>query len=304
MKLPPKVNVVEVGPRDGFQNIKTMIPTHTKIEEIELLIAAGVTEIEITSFVHPKAIAQMADAMEVAKYISDHFGERVKLVALVPNGRGAENALACGIHTVTYVISASPSHNRANVNRTIEESLEDLKALIQKFPELEVRLDIATAFGCPFEGDIPVPAVFALADKAVSYGVSGLMFCDTIGVGNPKQVESLAKMAMERYDLPIGLHLHDTRGMGLANTLAGIAGGVTMFETSVGGLGGCPFAPGAAGNTATEDMLNMLERMEIETNIDFHEYMKAVDYVKNNIQVDLTGHMANVKITELQKLEK
>lgn len=294
MVFPAEVNVIEVGPRDGFQNVKERIPTEVKIKEIGLMIEAGVRELEVTSFVHPKAIPQMFDAREVAKAIARKYGDRAKLIALVPNIRGAEAAMECGILIVSYVISASEAHNIANVNRTVDESCRGLEELIRQCPQLEVGLDVATAFGCPFAGDVPREKVFALIDRALEAGVRRITLCDTIGIANPKQVAALSTAALERYASPISLHLHDTRGMGLANTMAGMLSGINSFETSVGGLGGCPFAPGAAGNTATEDLLNMLQNMDIHTGIDLDAYMAAVDYVKEKIQNTLTGHMANV----------
>lgn len=294
MHVPFKLTVVDVGPRDGFQNIRKFIPTDVKRHVIDLIIASGVKKFQVTSFVHPKAIPQMADAKEVATYVLETYGNQVEPVALIPNLRGAENAVICGIPEVAYVISASASHNRANVNRTIDESCEELEKIIRAFPDLKVSLDVATAFGCPFEGPVVKENVFALMDRAIEAGVHEITLCDTIGVANPAQVEELSTLALERYQVPVALHLHDTRGMGLANTLAGMMSGITIFETSVAGLGGCPFAPGAAGNTATEDMLNMLQEMGIETGIDLDTYMKAVAYIRESVQSVVTSHMANV----------
>lgn len=291
MELPKRVEIVEVGPRDGFQNIWDWIPTERKLQEIERLIAAGVRTMEVTSFVHPKAIPQMADAMEVASRVQEKYGGQVRLIALVPNGKGAENARKSGIRDVTYVISASEAHNKANVNRTIEESLQDLKELSGRYPDLRIRLDIATAFDCPFDGKVDAEQVLWLADRALEAGVREIVLCDTIGTAGPGQVAELSRLAKKRYAVPLGLHLHDTRGMGLVNMLAGMQAGITTFETSVGGLGGCPFAPGAAGNTATEDALNMLGTLHIETGICLEKYMEAVAYVKEHIFTELTGHM-------------
>ena len=293
MNIPQKVRVIEVGPRDGFQNLKEFIPTEVKIKEIELLIASGIKEIEVTSFVHPKAIPQMADAIEVATTIASRYKD-LRLMALVPNARGAENALKCGINSIAYVISASEEHNKANVNRKIEESIADLKELIKNFPELNVRLDIATAFGCPFLGKVPEEKVYELIEIALNIGVKEIVLCDTIGIAYPTQVENLVQSTFRKFPgIPLVLHLHDTRGMGLANALAGLNAGISALEASVGGLGGCPFAPGAAGNTATEDMLNMFHSMGVETGIDYNKYVDALIYVKNNIQNTLIGHMIN-----------
>lgn len=292
MEQPSKVQIVEVGPRDGFQNIKTQIPTEDKLQTIALLVAAGITRMEVTSFVHPKAIPQMADAMEVAKaVVSTYSHHGMEPIALVPNARGAENALACGVRTVTYVISASESHNKANVNRTKEQSCEDLKALIRAYPELNVRLAVATAFGCPFEGAIGDEAVLGLADLAVEAGVKEIIFCDTIGIAGPRLVEHRCQLLRDRFPVPIGMHFHDTRGMGLANTLMALQQGIHTFETSVGGLGGCPFAPGAAGNTATEDLLFLLREMGIETGVDLETYLNAVAFVDSHIHPTPTEHI-------------
>lgn len=291
MNFPDKVRVIEVGPRDGFQNLKQFIPTEVKLKEIEMLIQAGVKEIEITSFVHPKAIPQMADAAEIASDITARYGN-VRIMALVPNLKGAERAMSCGLNTVAYVISASESHNLANVNRTIEQSLAELKALTDNCGQLTIRLDIATAFCCPFEGMIEEEKVFRIAQTALEWGVKEIVLCDTIGAAGPKQTETLARNFLSRYPgVSVGLHMHDTRGLGLVNALAGFEAGIKAIETSVGGLGGCPFAPGAAGNTATEDLLYMLDTCGIESGINLEKYMRAVEYARDNISSDLTGRM-------------
>jgi len=295
MTIPKHINVIDVGPRDGFQNIKTQIPTQTKLDVIEALIASGVRAIEVTSFVHPKAVPQMADAAEVAKTIVDrHQKEGLRIISLVPNQRGAQNAFDNGIREVTYVISASEKHNMANVNRTREESLADLKNIVQAIPSLKVRAAIATTFGCPFEGKIEEKTVLDLMAAVIDSGAKEIILCDTIGVANPAQVKSLAEKAKSASkNMPVVLHLHNTRGMGLANTYAAIEAGIETFETTVGGLGGCPFAPGAAGNTATEDMVNMLHSMGIQTGINLDEYLKAVYLVRDQIQSSLTSNMVN-----------
>jgi hydroxymethylglutaryl-CoA lyase len=261
------------------------------------MINAGISHIELTSFVHPKAIPQLADSVEVAQTIIERYGSNPNLHfnALVPNVRGAENAVKCGLDTISVVISASESHNIENINRTVDESLRGLSDIINNFPELKVRLDVATAFGCPFEIDVPFDKIIALIDQALKFGVDKVVLCDTIGVADPLQTENLISAVRERWpSLPLALHMHDTRGMGIANILAGIQNGVTEFETSIGGLGGCPFAPGAAGNTATEDLCNMMDRMKIKTGIDMDKMYKVLYYVKDNIKSDLTGHMAKV----------
>jgi len=291
---PQQVRIVEVGPRDGFQNIKTLIPTATKLSVIEGMIAAGVQVMEVTSFVHPKAIPQMADATEVAKCIAQKYqGGSFNELALVPNLTGAKKAYECGIREVSYVISASEQHNLANINRTREQSLAELRSIITEVPGLAVRLDLATAFGCPLGGKVDERMVTSLIESALNSGVKSVILCDTIGIGNPKQVFELVKTVQSMFSgVPFGLHLHDTRGMGLANTLAGLEAGITTFETSIGGLGGCPFAPGAAGNTATEDLVNMFHAMGIATGINLDQYLAVVQMVRDQIQSVLTGHMA------------
>ncbi|MDR0519374.1 MAG: hydroxymethylglutaryl-CoA lyase [Clostridiales Family XIII bacterium] len=294
--LPNNVTIVEVGPRDGFQNLPDFIPTEVKIKSIEKIIESGVKDVEITSFVNPKAIPQMADASEVAAAIIGKYGNRqgMHFIALVPNARGAESAVRCGITTVSIVISASESHNKANVNRSVAESLAALREIAVSFPNLAVRLDIATALGCPFEGKVPEKDVLSLVAKALDIGVREIVLCDTVGVADPLSVDSLTRAALKEVGgrCPIALHLHDTRGIGVANTYAGMLNGIEKFEASIGGLGGCPFAPGAAGNTATEDVLNMLCGMGVETGIDMGRYMEALRYVQANIKSDLTSHMA------------
>jgi hydroxymethylglutaryl-CoA lyase len=295
MKLPPRIEIIEVGPRDGFQNIKTFIPTEVKREILDAVIAAGVKTIEVTSFVHPKAIPQMADAAEIARAAAARqAADGLRLFALVPNLTGARKAYDCGLREVTCVISASERHNLANINRTREQSLHDLAAIAAELPDLKIRLAAATSFGCPFAGPVPEKDVFSIIEASLAAGVRSVALCDTIGVGNPLQVYTLSRQFLGAFPgVPVGLHLHDTRGMGLANTLAGLEAGIATFETAIGGLGGCPFAPGAAGNTATEDLLNMLRAMGVETGVDLDRYLAAVSLVKEKIQPQLTGHMAS-----------
>jgi len=295
LPLPEKIEITEVGPRDGFQNVKGFIPTETKVRVIDAIAAAGVPEIEITSFVHPAAVPQMADASEVAEAVLQKHRGKVQLVALVPNKRGAENAAKCGLEKVTYVISASEAHNQSNVKRTAEESFVDLYRLRESLPHLSVKLSLATAFGCPFEGGVPLARVVELVENALACGVGEIVLCDTIGIANPVQVmEVVGAVRGVTKELPLGMHMHDTRGLGLANMLAGMMAGVSRFETSVGGLGGCPFAPGSAGNTASEDAINMVHEMGVRTGIDLVKYMEAVAIVKREIQANLSGRLSGI----------
>lgn len=285
------VQVIEVGPRDGFQNEKQLIPTQTKLDIIGSLYHAGIRSMEITSFVSPKAVPQMADAGEVAACVVRQHPE-LRAFALVPNLRGAQSAANAGLREITFVVSASEAHNKANINRTVKESLEELKRIKTKLPELKVRVDIATALGCPFTGAVPIADVLHLIGQATELGAAEIVLCDTIGVANPPQVMRLVAEVREQIgDMPLAMHLHNTRGLGLVNTWVAIKAGIGTFETSVGGLGGCPFAPGAAGNTATEDMLNMLAGMGIATGVDLDIFLEAVRIVSEKIPDKLTSSM-------------
>ncbi|SMC93249.1 hydroxymethylglutaryl-CoA lyase [Sporomusa malonica] len=292
--LPEQVKIVEVGPRDGFQNIKQYIATETKLSIIETMVAAGVTSMEVTSFVHPKAIPQMADAAQVAETVASKYQNTAfKPIALVPNLTGGKKAYSTGIREVSYVISASEKHNLENINRTHIQSLEDLSNIVKELPDLKVRLDVATSFGCPFLGRVDDGLVTNLIQEAVKLGIKTVVLCDTIGVADPLLVYNLASKVKTTFsNVEVGLHLHDTRGMALANTLAGLEAGITIFEASVGGLGGCPFAPGAAGNAATEDLINMFHAMGIKTDIDLSKYIEATRIVREKVQDVLTSRMA------------
>ena len=298
-QLPNKVTITEVGPRDGFQNVKTFIPTEDKVAIIEGLITAGIKSFELTSFVSPKAIPQLADAAEVCRTILSKHGDQIGASALVPNLRGAQSAWEAGIREVACVISVSTSHNRANINRTHDESIADLTKMLESLPEMTVRVDLATAFACPFEGWIQPEAVGALAAKVHQLGVRKIVLADTIGVATPDRVYKLSSYMRQHFpDVNLALHLHDTRGMGLSNTLAGLMAGITTFETSIAGLGGCPFAPGAAGNTATEDMVNMLRDMNITTGISREKLIDVVSLVAQKVDAPINSHLAKAKLYE------
>ena len=298
-QLPATVEITEVGPRDGFQNVKTFIPTADKVTIIEGLIAAGLKKFELTSFVSPKAIPQLADAAEVCRTILAKYGDQIQGSALVPNLRGAQSAWDAGIREVACVISVSASHNRANINRTHDESLADLAKMIESLPGMTVRVDLATAFACPFEGWTPLNAVGILAEKIQKLGVTKIVLADTIGVATPDRVHALSAYMRQRFPkIDLALHLHDTRGMGLSNTLAGLMAGITTFETSIAGLGGCPFAPGAAGNTATEDMVNMLRDMNIATGVSREKLIDVVALVGEKVDAPINSHLAKAKLYE------
>ncbi len=301
MKLPQSVQIIEVGPRDGFQSIKEWIPTELKLQIIDSLIEANFKKIEITSFVHPKAIPQMRDAKDIVQTLLQKYSDKdVEFVALVPNLFGAKAAYELGVKEVTYVISASESHNMANVKRTPTQSFEGLEELKNTLPNLKINLAIATVFGCPYEGDISIEQVKWMVKKALHVEVDSITLADTIGVANPKQMQSvLNELKKDFKDVDFALHLHDTRGMGLANVLSALQCGVSRFESALGGLGGCPFAPGAAGNIASEDLVNMLENMDIKTGVKLEKLLDVVQTVKNKIKPILTSHMAYVDSCKL-----
>lgn len=292
-----KIQVHEVGPRDGFQSIKcAQIPTEQKIEIIEALLAAGVQHMEFTSFVSPKAVPQMADAAEVTKAVLARHPE-ADLFALVPNLRGASNAYELGLRKVCYVVSLSVSHNKANINRTHEQSLAAFKEIRAAYPDLDIIVDLATTFGCPFEGKYNDPtAVVAFLKDYVDAGMTEVCLCDTIGIADPAQVREVIGAIKAAYpDLKLAVHFHDTRGLGMVNTLAAIDCGVTEIQSTLGGLGGCPFAPGASGNLATEDAVWMLNEMGYDTGIRFSEILAAAKREKEIIDGNYSGHHIEIE---------
>jgi hydroxymethylglutaryl-CoA lyase len=266
-----KVHIMEVGPRDGFQSEKQFIPTETKIKVINALSRTGVPAIQVTSFVHPKAIPQFVDAEDVVAGIDIVPG--VSYRALVPNMRGLERVrpFRRRIDTVNLMLSVTESHNRANGNRSIEETLEEIAGMtkVAHGEGFAVSGSMICALGCPFEGQVPVETLGEIASSYVELGITAISIADTIGVANPKLVYDTVSYLVGKYpEVTWNMHLHNTRDMALANTLAALEAGVSRFDGGVAGLGGCPYAPGATGNIATEDMVNMLHGMSIETGID------------------------------------
>jgi hydroxymethylglutaryl-CoA lyase len=273
--LPDRVSIREVGPRDGLQN-EDPVPTADKVRLIDALSATGVGRIEAVSYVHPKAIPQMADADEVWAAVTRD--PQVRYSALVPNLRGAQRALAGGFTEVEVVVSASDTHNRRNINRSTDASLDEIAQLIPALHEggSTAEVIIATSFGCPYEGDVDPRRVAGIVDRVVADGADRIAFGDTTGMGTPRRVRDLLSIVRERHpDVPMLLHFHNTRGTGLANILTALEFGVTEYDASVGGLGGCPYAPGASGNVATEEVVHMLHDMGIETGIDLEKLIEA-----------------------------
>lgn len=295
LKNTKRIDVVEVGPRDGFQSVSSYIPLQTKLSVIDKLIEAGVDNIQITSFVSPKAIPQMRDAEELATICMKKY-PNASLSALVPNLYGAEVAAKAGIKKISYVVSLSESHNQANIRRTHKDSFEELFKIINGLPQMEICLDLATAFGCPFEGKkLPADAV-AFLRAYIELGIKTVNLCDTVGVAGPYQVRETITAINEAYpELELQIHIHDTRNMGMVNTLAAIERGITTVQTTLGGLGGCPFAPGASGNLATEDLVYMLSEMGYETGIDSKLIIEAAKNEHSLIEGSYSGHMMMIE---------
>ncbi len=276
MKLPERVTVYEVGPRDGLQNESRQVPTADKLQFIAALMDAGLRRIEITSFVSPRWIPQLADNAEVARGLTRRPG--VTLSALVPNRRGLDAALAAGMREIAVFLSASETHNRKNVNKSIAETLTAFEQVVPpaRAAGLAVRAYVSTVFGCPYEGDVPASATIALCHTLRDMGVYQVSIGDTIGVANPRQVEAVMSEILETVPVEaVAAHFHDTQGTALANCLVAMQLGVSTIDASVGGLGGCPYAPGAAGNLATEDLVAMLHAMGVETGIDLDKLVDA-----------------------------
>ncbi len=294
MKLPESVELIEVCPRDGFQNVHDLIPFDAKVAIIKKLAEAGFKRIEAVSFVSPKAIPQMADAKDVMLAVKDTLkAHGVRSVALVPNARGVETALECGVDELTYVVSVSEKHNMANVRRTPDESLAQFKELAGQYGHrMRFRLALATALGCPFGEEIRTERVAEMVRFGLEQGCEEVMIADTVGMSNPKRTYDLMEALVKEFGPErFVMHLHDTRGLALANTLACMQLGVHKFESAAGGLGGCPFAPGAAGNVATEDVLNMMSEMGIATGIDNDVLHEAVELIQANVHANIVSHL-------------
>ena len=290
-----KVKIAEIGPRDGFQSVKPFIPTPLKLEIIDGLIASGLKKIQVTSFVSPKAIPQMQDAAEVTQAAMAKHPD-IEFFALVPNFRGAENAVNAGLTEVSPVISLSAAHNKANVNRTHEESLEEIQKIITTFPQLKISQDIATVFGCPYEGKQEIAPLLRLMDRLYAMGIRSFTLCDTIGVAYPKQVELVLAAVRKHFpDCQINIHIHDTRNMGILNTYAAIEAGIDEVQTAVGGLGGCPFAPGASGNTSTEDLVYLLHKEGYDTGVCFDTLLATAKKAYHEIDGNFSGHHIKIE---------
>lgn len=288
----PTITICEVGTRDGFQIEADFIPTEVKVEVVNRLSEAGLPEIEVTSFVHPKAVPQLKDAADVMRLIERH--PSTTYAALVPNEKGAIRAIDAGVDQINTVLSASESHNLANVNMTIDESLGKLEAVVRVAQQaaIPVHGGISTSFGCPFETHVRLEKLQYIVTRLVGFGVQGISLADTTGMANPVQVKQILHYLMPEFpDVIWHLHTHNTRAMAIPNILAAIDCGVTHFDASIGGLGGCPFAPGATGNVCTEDLVHCLHAMGYATGIDLERLIITARRVQEILGRTLPGQI-------------
>src|SRR6266545_1346386 len=293
-ELPKTVRIREVGPRDGFQNEPEVIPTEEKVRLIRLLGEAGLKRIELTSFVRPVVIPQLADAGEVITRFESHDG--VAYSVLIPNRKGLDNALPFRdrFQEANFFLSASETHNKKNVNRTIAESLADLEGTISAAGDAGIRCEgaISTSFGCPYEGEVDPDRVFEIAGRLVQFGCAEIAFGDTTGMANPRQVREFFELARERLpSVELTAHFHNTRGQGLANVLAALESGIDSFESSFGELGGCPVPPGSTGNITTEDLVSMLEEMGVRTGVELRKLIEASSAAQEALGRPLGAHL-------------
>ncbi|MCA9575335.1 MAG: hydroxymethylglutaryl-CoA lyase [Polyangiales bacterium] len=296
--LPAAVSIYEVSPRDGLQNESAQVATHAKVRLIESLIEAGLRRIEVTSFVSAKWVPQMSDADQVCRMVEKPEG--VCFSALVPNARGLDRALAGGIDEAAVFLSASETHNRKNVNKSVAATLTAFEDVISPALRagMQVRGYVSTVWGCPYEGSVDPHAALRIAHELLSRGCYQVSLGDTIGVGTPLQTRRILEVFLKEIPAEkIALHLHDTRGTALANVLVGLEMGITTYDSSVGGLGGCPYAPGAAGNLATEDLAYTLAGMGIDTGLDLEKIWRAGQVAEGIVGRELPGkvHKAGIR---------
>lgn len=294
------VNICEVGPRDGLQIAKTRMSTDAKVRWIAAMAAAGVKEIEVGSFVPPRVIPQMADTEEVVRRCLEIPG--LTVIALVPNLRGAQNAYNTGAHKISVPVSVSEGHSRANLNRTPAESVAEMARMMEWVKAQPRRMEViagaSTAFGCSIDGAVPTAQVVEVTSGLAKAGVDKIMLADTVGYGHPAQIKEVVRAVREAIGPVLwGLHLHDTMGLGLANALAGLEEGIRAFDSCLGGLGGCPYAPGASGNVVTEDLVFMLESMGFSTGIDLPKLLAARALLHEGLPAEpLAGQTAKAGI--------
>lgn len=298
MKEDVLIQIQEVGPRDGLQNEKVILDTESKIKLIDLLVDAGLKRIESTSFVSPKHVPQLEDAEKVTKIIMSKKNN-VNYSTLVPNVIGAQRALQSGAKNLSVFVSASEAHNQANVNMSIKQSLSQLKDIAKKAHESKsgLRAYIVTAFGCPYQGTVPEKTVIEICNQLVDMGVQEISLGDTTGMANPDQVSHMIKNILNllQNDVKLAVHFHDTRGMGLANVYSAFKSGIRIFDASIGGIGGCPFAPGATGNVATEDIVHMFTSMGYNTGINLDKLLEANRFLQKKLDKSLPAYMGKAE---------
>ena len=295
-----RLYIQEVATRDGFQIEANFIPSEDKIALIDRLSQTGLAKIEVTSFTSPKAIPNLRDAEAVMRGIQRVPG--VEYTVLVPNLKGCERALACQVDEINLVLSASDSHGLANLRMTPEQSIEQFKEIIEasRGSGVFINASLSTAFGCPFEGAVAEARVYELTQRLLDIGVQGVTLCDTTGMADPAQVERICREALSRWpQAQFTLHCHNTRGMGLANALAALNAGVDRFDASLGGLGGCPYAPGASGNICSEDLVHMFQRMGLDTGVDLDRLLEAAASLPS-----LVGHQVPGAILKAGKADR
>ncbi|AQQ54741.1 hydroxymethylglutaryl-CoA lyase [Planococcus lenghuensis] len=285
------IQICEVGPRDGLQNEKKLISTDDKVQMIRKLIDAGIKKIEAVSFVNPKVVPQMADAEEVLKHAPRVDG--VEYAGLVLNYSGMKRALETNLETFHIVTATSDEFNLKNAKKTVEQSVDELVKVINESVQMKKKVAgvLGTAFGCPFSGEVPVSRLLEVAEAFVKAGASEITLADTTGLANPLQVKEIVNEFQNHFktDVQLGLHFHNTRGLGIANVLAGYQAGIRHFDSSIAGLGGCPFAPKAVGNVCTEDIVNMFHEMKVETGTDLSKLIKAADWMEQLMEKPLDG---------------
>ncbi|GAA0437320.1 hydroxymethylglutaryl-CoA lyase [Lentibacillus halophilus] len=283
-RWPEAVQIKEVGPRDGLQNETTRVATADKTHWINMLSESGLKEIEYSSFVHPKWVPALSDAHDVGKAI--HRNPNIRYSALVPNIKGLELALETGIDGAAVFMSASETHNRKNINKSIDQTFPVFQEVVQDAKQAGKHVTgyVSTVFDCPYEGRITPEQVVRLSDQLFEFGVDDVSLGDTIGTAVPSQVENLLDVMLARYPQKnIIMHFHDTRGMAIANIMTSLEYGITRLDSSIGGLGGCPYAPGAAGNVATNDVLYLLHGLGIDTGVNEHKLREAALYIQNKL---------------------
>lgn len=301
------IRIVEVGPRDGLQNEARILSAQTRFEFVRRLAAAGVREIEAGAFVSPQWVPQMAKSDEVfllAKSVPQEF-ENVILSALVPNMRGMQDAVRVGLEQISVFGSASESFSRKNINCTIEESLQRFSEVVEvaKSRKMRVRGYLSMCFGCPFEGQVSEAKVVELAERMLAMGMYEISIGDTIGVANPKQVKRVVQALVSAVgEKKLAMHFHDTRGLALANVVASLDHGIEVFDSSVGGLGGCPYAPSSAGNLATEDVVYLLHEMGLDTKIDLEKLLKVNKWIESEIGHELPSRVGKAGIPRVRPI--